>query len=255
MMRALLEHDIRPDLIVGCSVGAINGAGLAEDPTLAGALRLERLWRALDGKELMPAGWLPNPVAIARRGEAIHESQGLRRHLEQTLTARTFEELAVPFQCVATDVVGVREVWFRSGPLIEPILASAALPAVYPAVEIDGVRYLDGGIVDDVPMSRAVELGARTLYVLQVGLFSRPRPEPKRPLDVAVQAYWIARHHRFKRELAAMPSDIELHLLPTGQTPHMRYNDFTRTSELISLAYEASSAYLAGRELPTEVLV
>lgn len=255
MMRALLEHDIRPDLIVGCSVGAINGAGLAEDPTLAGALRLERLWRALDGKELMPAGWLPNPVAIARRGEAIHESQGLRRHLEQTLTARTFEELAVPFQCVATDVVGVREVWFRSGPLIEPILASAALPAVYPAIEIDGVRYLDGGIVDDVPMSRAVELGARTLYVLQVGLFSRPRPEPKRPLDVAVQAYWIARHHRFKRELAAMPSDIDLHLLPTGQTPYMRYNDFTRTSELISLAYEASSAYLAGRELPTEVLV
>jgi NTE family protein len=255
MMRALLEHDIRPDLILGCSVGAINGAGLAEDPTLAGTLRLERLWRALDGKELMPAGWLPNAVAIARRGEAIHESHGLRRHLEQTLTARTFEELSVPFQCVATDVAGVREVWFRSGPLIQPILASAALPAVYPAVEIDGVRYLDGGIVDDVPMSRAVELGARSLYVLQVGLFSRPRPEPKRPLDVAVQAYWIARHHRFKRELAAMPSDIELHLLPTGQAPLMRYNDFTRTSELISLAYEASSAYLAGRELPTEVLV
>jgi NTE family protein len=255
MMRALLEHDIRPDLIVGCSVGAINGAGLAEDPTLAGALRLERLWRALDGKELMPAGWLPNTVAIARRGEAIHENHGLRRHLEQSLTARTFEELTVPFQCVATDVVGVREVWFRSGPLIEPILASAALPAVYPAVEIDGVRYLDGGIVDDVPMSRAVELGARTLYVLQVGLFSRPRPDPKRPLDVAVQAYWIARHHRFKRELAAMPPDIELHLLPTGQTPSMRYNDFTRTSELISLAYEASSANLAGRPLPAEVLV
>jgi NTE family protein len=255
MMRALLEHDIRPDLIVGCSVGAINGAGLAEDPTLAGALRLERLWRALDGKELMPAGWLPNTVAIARRGEAIHENHGLRRHLEQSLSARTFEELAVPFQCVATDLVGVREVWFRSGPLIEPILASAALPAVYPAVEIDGVRYLDGGIVDDVPMTRAVELGARTLYVLQVGLFSRPRPEPKRPLDVAVQAYWIARHHRFKRELAAMPPDIELHLLPTGQTPSMRYNDFTRTSELISLAYEASSAYLAGRQLPAEVLV
>jgi NTE family protein len=236
-------------------VGAINGAGLAEDPTLAGALRLERLWRALDGKELMPAGWLPNTVAIARRGEAIHENQGLRRHLEQSLTARTFEELAVPFQCVATDLVGVREVWFRSGPLIEPILASAALPAVYPAVEIDGVRYLDGGVVDDVPMSRAVELGARTLYVLQVGLFSRPRPEPKRPLDVAVQAYWIARHHRFKRELAAMPPGIDVHLLPTGQTPYMRYNDFTRTSELISLAYEASSAYLAGREFPAEVLV
>ena len=74
----------------------------------------------------------------------------------EELTARTFEELAVPFQCVATDVIGVREVWFASGPLIDPILASAALPAVYPAVEIDGVRYLDGAIVvlvDDVLFS------------------------------------------------------------------------------------------------------
>ena len=247
MIRALLEHDIRPDMVVGCSVGAINGAGLAENPTLSGALRLERVWRALEGKELMPTGWMPNAVAIARRGDAIHDNQGLRRHLEESLSVRTFDELAVPFQCVATDVAGVREVWFASGPLIEPILASAALPAVYPAVEIDGVRYLDGAIVNDVPLSRAVELGARTLYVLQVGMFSRPRRDPRRPLDVVVQAYWIARHHRFKRELAAMPRSIELHLLPTGEAPHMRYNDFTRTSELISLAYEASSAYLSKR--------
>jgi NTE family protein len=247
MLRALAEREVRPDLVVGCSVGAINGAAFAEDPTLVRVGRLERLWRELDGKDLMPSGFLPGAVALARKGEAIHDNDGLRRALEQQLAVRTFEELAVPFQCVATDVLGVREVWFASGPLIEPILASAALPAVYPAVEIDGVRYLDGAIVDDVPMGRAVELGARTIYVLQVGAFSRPRPEPRRPLDVAIQSYWIARHHRFKRELAAMPPEVVVHLLPTGQTPAMRYNDFTRSAELISLAYEASSDYLAGR--------
>jgi NTE family protein len=247
MLRALAEREIRPDLVVGCSVGAINGAAFAEDPTLVRVGRLERLWRELDGKDLMPSGFLPGAVALARKGEAIHDNDGLRRALERQLAVRTFEELAVPFQCVATDVLGVREVWFASGPLIEPILASAALPAVYPAVEIDGVRYLDGAIVDDVPMGRAVELGAGTIYVLQVGAFSRPRPEPRRPLDVAIQSYWIARHHRFKRELAAMPPEVVVHLLPTGQTPAMRYNDFTRSAELISLAYEASSDYLAGR--------
>jgi NTE family protein len=253
MLRALAEHDIRPDVIFGCSVGAINGAALAEEPTPAGVGRLERLWRELDGKDLMPSGIMPRAVALARRGEAIHDNEGLRRALETQLRARTFEELAVPFQCVATDVIGVREVWFTTGPLIEPILASAALPAVYPAVEIDGVRYLDGAIVDDVPMGRAVELGARTVYVLQVGAFSRPRPEPRRPLDVAVQSYWLARHHRFKRELEAMPADVDVHLLPTGQTPTMRYNDFTRSAELISLAYEASSDYLAGRPARPEM--
>jgi NTE family protein len=253
MLRALAEHGIRPDLVVGCSVGAINGAALAEDPSPAGVGRLERLWRELDGKELMPSGFLPRAVGLARKGEAIHDNEGLRRALEEQLTARTFEELAVPFQCVATDVLGVREVWFRSGPLIDPILASAALPAVYPAVEIDGVRYLDGAIVDDVPMGRAVELGARTIYVLQVGAFSRPRPEPRRPLDVAIQSYWIARHHRFKRELAAMPPEVVVHLLPTGQTPTMRYNDFTRSAELIALAYEASGDYLSGRPARPEL--
>jgi NTE family protein len=247
MLRALAERGVRPDVILGCSVGAINGAGLAEDPTPAGIGRLERLWRDLDGKQLMPGRVLPPAVALARKGEAISDNAGLRRELEERLTARTFEELAVPFQCVATDVIGVREVWFTSGPLIEPILASAALPAVYPSVMIDGVRYLDGAIVDDVPIGRAVELGARTIYVLQVSGFARPRPEPRRPLDVAIQSYWIARHHRFKRELEAVPPDVEVHLLPTGQTPTMRYNDFTRSAELMSLAYEASSDYLAGR--------
>ena len=247
MMRALIERGVRPDLVVGCSVGAINGAGLAEDPTTAGVGRMERLWRELDGKELMPRSVLPQPVALARRGEAISDNAGLRRALEERLTARTFEELVVPFQCVATDVIGVREVWFRSGPLIDPILASAALPAVYPSVVIDGVRYLDGAIVDDVPVGRAVELGARTIYVLQVSGFARPRKEPRRPLDVAIQSYWIARHHRFKRELDAVPPDVDVHLLPTGQTPSMRFDDFTRSAELMSLAYEASSDYLAGR--------
>jgi NTE family protein len=247
MLRALTERGIRPDLVVGCSVGAINGAGLAEDPSPAGVARMERLWRELDGKKLMPRSVLPPAVALARRGEAISDNAGLRAALEERLTARTFEELAVPFQCVATDVIGVREVWFTSGPLIEPILASAALPAVYPSVVIDGVRYLDGAIVDDVPVGKAVELGASTIYVLQVSGFARPRPEPRRPLDVAIQSYWIARHHRFKRELEAVPADVDVHLLPTGQTPTMRYNDFTRSAELMSLSYEASSDYLAGR--------
>jgi NTE family protein len=255
MLRALLEHDVVPDLLLGCSVGAINGAGFADDPTPEGVAHMEKVWRELVGQNLLPSGWLPNAVALARRGESIHDHQGLKAMAEDSLRAEAFEDLQVPFQCVATDMSAVREVWFSSGPLVPAILASAALPAVYPAVEIDGVRYLDGGIVDDVPVSRAVEQGATTIYVLQVGSFTRPRPEPRRPLDVAIQSYWVARHYRFKRDLAAMPADVEVHLLPAGETPKMRFNDFTHTGTLIDMAYEASCAYLddreAGRPMPT----
>jgi NTE family protein len=254
MLRALLEHEIYPDLILGCSVGALNGAALADDPSLAGVGRLDDLWRSVDGKDLMPRNWLPNAVALARRGEAIHDSEGLRKMLEAAMGGREFKDLVVRFECVATDVKDVKEVWFNHGPLLDAILASAAMPAVYPSVEINGARYLDGAIVNDVPMSRAVELGASTLYVLQVGSFSRPRAQPRRPLDVAVQAYWIARHHRFKRDLEAMPQEVDLHLLPHGQPPVMRYNDFTRAAELISAAYQASTDYLEGRGVPDEAL-
>src|SRR5262245_39055006 len=121
MLRALAERDLRPDLILGCSVGAINGAALAEDPTVAGLTRMERLWRELDSTELMPGGLLPGAVALARKGEAIHGNEGLRRALETHLRTRRFEDLTIPFQCVATDVLGVRETWFTSGPLIDPI--------------------------------------------------------------------------------------------------------------------------------------
>jgi NTE family protein len=246
MMRALLEHGVTPDLVVGCSVGALNGAALADEPTLVGVARLEQVWRTADGDEVMPRSWLPRAAALARKGEAVHDSDGLRQMFGNSIRAREFKDLAVPFQCVATDVDAAEEVWFDDGVLIDAVLASASLPAIFPAVEIDGRRYLDGAIVNDVPVSRAVELGATTLFVLQVGSFSRPRSEPRRPLDVAIQAYWIARHYRYKRDLRAVQAmpDVDVHVLPHGQPPVMRYNDFTRSPELIATAYDASEAYL-----------
>lgn len=248
MLRALVEHGIRPDLVVGCSVGALNGAGLAQDPTPAGVARMAHVWETTAGRDLMPRQWIPPAVAMARRGEAVHPNDGLCQLLERTVNAATFVELRTPFQCVATDVREGVETWFDSGPLIDAVLASAAMPAMFPSVEIGGRRYLDGAIVNDVPVQRAVELGARTLYVLEVGPLSRSWSEPKRPLDTAMQAYWIARRYRFRSALAALPDDVTVHLLPHGEPPKMRFHDFSRSAELIAAAYEASAAYLASRQ-------
>jgi NTE family protein len=247
MLRALAEHEIRPDVVLGTSVGAMNGAAYAQAPSLPGIARMEELWRSLDGRDVMPSGWLPGAVALARRGEALHGSEGVRKVIEGILGVARFEDLELAFQCVATDVAAAREHWFAEGALVEPILASAAIPGVYPAVEIDGVRYLDGAIVNDIPVSRAVELGARTIYVLHCGSFDRPRPDPKRPVDVIVQAYWIARHHRFKRDIASLPPGVDAVVLPTGQPPLMRFNDFTRSGELIAAAHLASAQFLGHR--------
>ena len=165
--------------------------------------RLQDLWLDLEDRDVLPAGLLPTTVQLARKGVAVHGNEGLRRVIADVIPEANFEDLTVPFQCVATDMVAAREVWFSSGSLVEPIVASAAMPAMLPPVEIDGVRYIDGAVVNDVPVTRAVDLGATTVYVLHVGSFDRPRPEPKRPFDMALHAYWIARRARFRRDMAA----------------------------------------------------
>lgn len=248
MLRALIERRIRPDLVLGCSVGALNGAAVAAEPSLAMVGRLQDHWLGLGAEDVMPAGLLPATFSLARKGVAIHDNANLRRVITEVLPVDRFEELAVPFQCIATALVDGSETWFSEGDVVEPILASAALPAVYPPVEVDGVMYLDGAIVNDVPVSRAVELGADRIFVLHVGSWDRPRPEPKRPLDMAMYAYWLARRSRFRRDLAAIPSDIEVLVLPPGETPSIRYNDFGRSDEMIATAYAASAAFLDGQD-------
>lgn len=245
MLRAVLERGFVPDIVVGCSVGALNGAAVAADPTPAGAERLAEMWAGLSMEDIWPAGRLTGPWQVVRRGEALHSNAGLRRVIEAALPIRSFEELAVPFQCVATSLVTGTARWFFSGALVEAILASAALPAVFPPVTIDGDRLIDGGVVDNVPIMRAVELGAQRLMVFHVGNFQRRRPEPKRPIDVLVQAFSIGRGHRFHLDLASLPAGIEATVLPSVEPPgRLRYDDLGRSAELIALGYEAAAAHV-----------
>lgn len=249
MLRALAERGVQADLVVGSSVGALNGAAYAADPTLEGIERLERTWLALRGKDdVMPStSWLPLTAQLVRRkGGSTHRNDGLRELIDSALgPLRDFESLRVPFQCVTTDIEAAEPVWFSEGPLLkDAILASSALPAVYPPVEIDGVRHLDGAIVDDVPIARAVQLGATEVFVLTVGALDRPWLEPRRPLDMAIQAYWILRRYRYKQVLRAVPDDVVVHVLPTGDPPSIRFDDFTRTGELMQSSHLATLAHL-----------
>ena len=231
MLRALLEHRIQPDLVLGCSVGALNGVAIAAEPSLAMVGRLQETWLDLEGRDVLPAGLLPTTVQLARKGEAVHGNEGLRTVLEEILPVATFEELAVPFQCVATDIVAAREVWFSSGTLVEPILASAALPAMLPPVEIDGVRYIDGAVVNDVPVTRAVDLGATTIYILHVGRLRPPPPGAQATLRHGPAGV-------LDRPAGPLPPRHGRPAAPRrgdpaagGRGPGGRFNDFTRVGD------------------------
>ncbi len=249
MMRALVEAGITPDVIVGCSVGAINGAAFAADPGVRGLLRLERIWNRLaDGDpDLMPSRLLPLAAQVARRGEAVHDQAILASLISEELPVRTFEELAIGFACVATDLDDAEEWWFDSGPLLPALLASSALPAVYPPVEIDGRRYIDGGVVREAPVAQAVAMGARRVYLLHVGHLSEARSRSvDRPIDAALRAYWLARYRRFEDELESLDDhSVTLIRLPAGEIPDLRFDDFSEGRTLVARAHEASAAFLA----------
>lgn len=247
MLRALLERRIRPDLIVGCSVGALNGVVLAARPNLATVGHLQDVWLDLVDRDLVPTGLLPSTMQLLRKGEAIQSSDALRDLVKAVLPVDTFAELEVPFACVATNLDDAVEHWFDDGNLLDAVMASASIPAVFPAVEIDGVRYCDGAVVDDVPVQRAVELGATRIFILQVGAVDRPRPEPRRPVDMLVLAYWIARRHRLLDDLARIPDDVEVVILPHGSPTPVRYNDLSRSAQLMDLAYHAAAEHLDAR--------
>lgn len=247
MLRAVLERGIEPDVIIGCSVGAINGAALAAEPTLNGARRIASMWLDLDGEALCPSGRLSTIKLLSRKTTAMASNDGLRELLERGVSYTRFEEARIPLHVVATSMATGRARWFSSGPLVEPILASAALPAVFPPVQIDGEWFIDGGVVDNVPVRKALELGVTRLVIFHVGNFDKPRPHPRRPIDVLLQSFSIARSHRWLEDIAHIPDDVEVITLPGIDPGNVRYNDFKRSRQLMERGYAASAAFLDDR--------
>ena len=252
MLRALLERGIRPDLILGTSVGAVNGVVVAANPTTEAADALEDFWGRIEETGVFGGSLMARLGTLARTRTHLHDASGLRRALEEWLPVTRIEELAVPFRCVAASIERASEHWFTAGPIGDAVLASAAVPGLLAPVVIDGEHFLDGGLVNSIPVGRAVELGATELYVLQVGRVDRPLEVPQWPWQVGLVAFEIARRHRFAGDMAALPTDVVAHVLPTGQTEPpgfrdlsgRRYADTSAIGERIARAHEASLRYL-----------
>ena len=250
MLQALFEAGVAPDVVVGTSVGAINGAMVAADPTIGVTQRLTRLWTGIGDTDVFGGSLAAQLSRFVRTRTHLHTNTPLRRLLHQHLPVTRIEDLAVPFQCVAASIEQAGAHWFTEGPIIEAVLASSAVPGLLPPVEINGEHFLDGGLVHSIPVGRAITLGARTIFVLQVGRVEEPLTVPTTPLQVGLVAFEIARRHRFVEEMRQLPANVTVHVLPSGDPAkpglsQLRYRDFTRVAERIERAYDASASYLA----------
>jgi NTE family protein len=248
MLQALVEHGVRPDLIVGTSVGALNGAIMAADPTDAAVHRLSTLWSSLSDAGVFSGSLLSQAATLAKYRTHLHSAAPLRRLLLDELPVELIEELPVRFECVAANIERATAQWFSAGSIADAVIASCAVPGLLPPARIGDEHFLDGGLVDSIPVGRALELGAKCIYVLHVGRIERPLRVPRWPWDVGLVAFEIARRHRFVEEMARISNDVEVHVLPSGSIDtslvSMRYRDTSRVQARIESAYRASRSYL-----------
>ena len=248
MVRALAEHEVRPDLVLGTSIGAVNGCFVAADPTVAGAERLAEVWEAV----VREGVFLENPVRqaarVAKYRTHVLSNAPLRHVIDEYLPVDRFEELEVAFQCVAARIEDAGGQWFDSGELVWPVVASCSVPGLFPPVEIEGRHYLDGGLVHSIPVGRALALGATRIVVLQVGRVEQPLTPPTKPWEVGTVAFEIARRHRYVHELESVPPEVDLLVLPSGASvsPNISIGQAraARMRARMEQAHEASSVYL-----------
>jgi NTE family protein len=241
MLLALHEAGIEPDLVVGTSVGAINGAWVAADEPLSG---LADLWRGLSRGDVFPKDPVGGFLGFVGRRDHLVSSRGLRQLLERHLRFGMLEDAAVPFHVVAADVLSGLDVRLSSGPALEAILASAAIPGVFSPVEVAGRALMDGGVVNNTPISHAVALGADTVWVLATGYACALSEPPGSALGMALHAVSLVVHQRLALDVERYAGIVDLRVVPPLCPIAVPPTDFSQAASLIDRAQAHAREWL-----------
>jgi NTE family protein len=246
MLRALTERAITPDLLVGTSVGALNAAfvaghGLSPDATEA----LADVWTGLRSRSLFPLDPVRAVGALAGRSSALCSDRGLRRLLEEHLPFELLEDAPIPLVVVATDLLTGLEVPLSTGSAQQAVLASCALPAVFPPVAYGDTVLVDGGLANNTAVSEAVRAGASTIYVLPSGYSCALTRPPRTPVAAAAHALAILTHQRLVADVALYAGTVDLVVLPPPCPLRISVVNFGRAAELMRAAYTTAATALA----------
>jgi len=252
MLHSLATHGIAADMVVGSSVGSLNGAYYAGNPTLEGIERLEAIWRALRRSDVFPVNWAAMLGFLVRRNFLV-EPHGLRMLIESNLTYRNLEDAKIPIHIVATNILTGGTVVLSEGSAAQAIIASAAIPAVFPPVRFEDVYLVDGAVSSNTAVKVAVDQGARRLIILPTGYACALLKPPAGAVASALHALTLLIARQMLSELKDLDgSSIEYFVLPplcplTG-SPY----DFSQTGALIDRAIKSTDAWIAdgGLEKP-----
>jgi NTE family protein len=249
MLEALFERGVAPDLIVGTSVGAINGGYIAgRAPTPETTQALAGIWRSLSRGAIFPINPVTGLIGFLGRSSHLIPVGNLRRLITRYATIERLEDSPIQLHLIATDVLTGQEVRVSRGPAIDAVLASAAIPSVFPPVEFDGRLLMDGGVADNTPISHAVALGADEIYVLPTGIPCDLPAPPRGALAMLLHALTILTQQRLHLEIGLYRDRARLVVLPPPCPQPVQPVDFARGAWLIEQSLQDSRSFLDSPE-------
>jgi NTE family protein len=245
MLRALYEHEIAPDLIVGTSAGALNSSYIASRPqTVEAAESLASLWEGLSTLEVFP----PNPatavLGLLDQRDYLVSNSKLKSLLKANAQFSLLEDAAIPLHLIATDVLSGQERRLSTGDAESAVLASSAIPGVYPSIKREGETLVDGGVANNTAISDAAELGATTIYVLPTGAPCELPSAPRGAIPMLVHALALLINQRLAADIEHFSHDAELIVLPPPCPSGVFPSDFGHAKQLIRQGYELASKAL-----------
>ena len=244
MLHALAAHGVKADMVFGSSVGALNCAHYAGNPTLEGVEQLEAIWRGLRRRDVFQVTWR-TMFGFLRRRDFLATSDGLRQLVDKNLPYRNLEDAKIPVHIIATDILSAETVVLSTGPAADAILASAALPPAFPPVHLEQLYLADGAITSNTPVKIAVARGARRLIVLPTGYACALQEPPKGAVAPALHALTLLIARQLIEEVESLGPEIAYFIAPPLCPLKGSPYDFSQTAELIDRARESTRAWIA----------
>lgn len=245
MLAALVDSGIEPDLIVGTSVGALNGAWIAGGCGAGDIAALARLWCSMSRSDIFPTGPMNVIKAATGRGNHMVSDRGIRRVLAQNLRFRRLEDAPIPLHVVAADVFTGLDVCISTGSAVDAVTASCSIPGLLPPVDIDGRLLMDGGSVNNTPISHAVAQGATTVWVLTTGSSCGLTQAPRSALGMALHGLTRTINQRVAVDVERYETTIDLHVVPPLCPVTVSPSDFGHADGLITRATEKTLGWLS----------
>lgn len=244
MVKALFEQKIEPDLFIGASVGAINAAYLCGDPTPDGVSKLEKIWLDVRREDVFPVNFLRSILNVIKKKNFLVSPRGLTNLLTRNIQYTTLADALLTCLITATDLMTGEQVVLTSGNVVRAVLASTALPGIYPPVEIAGRFLIDGGISGNAPLSVAAQYGAREVFVLPAGYPKTLDQAPSGIIDTFAHSLNLLIGYQFLRDVDTYQNDMLIHIVPPVYTAGRSFYDLSGTAQYMTEAYESTRHWL-----------